>query len=92
MNVLRGSLDMFLVLYPQLQGVDLRRDAARLEVPVIVLEGSHELTARTGPAREWFEGLEAPRKRLHVLPDWGHSVAFQQADELHRILLAELRV
>ncbi len=89
-NVLRGLLDMFSVLYPQLQGIDLRRDATRLEVPVIVLEGSHELTARTRPAREWFETLAAPRKQLHALPDAGHSVAFEQADELHRILLVEL--
>lgn len=89
-SVLRGLLDMFSVLYPQLQGVDLRRDAASLEVPVIVLEGSHELTARTGPAREWFEALAAPRKRLYTLPDSGHSVAFEQADELRRILHAEL--
>ena len=89
-NVLRGLLDMFSVLYPQLQGVDLRRDAPSLEVPVIVLEGSHELAARTRPARAWFEALDAPRKRLYVLPDSGHSVAFEQADELHRILLAEL--
>lgn len=91
-NVLRGLLDMFSVLYPQLQGVDLRRDVPHLEVPVIVLEGSHELSARTAPAREWFEALDAPRKRLHALPDSGHSVAFEQADELHRILLAELAV
>lgn len=91
-NVLRGLLDMFAVLYPQLQGVDLRRDAAKLEVPVIVLEGSHELTARTRPAREWFDALDAPRKTLYTLPDSGHSVAFEQADELHRILLAELAV
>ena len=90
-NVLRGLLDMFSVLYPQLQGVDLRRDAPRLEVPVIVLEGSNELAARVRPAREWFELLEAPRKELRALPDAGHSVAFEQADELHRILLAGLR-
>ncbi|MCA0253828.1 MAG: alpha/beta hydrolase [Actinobacteria bacterium] len=89
-NVLRGLLDMFSVLYPQLQGVDLRRDAPRLEVPVIVLEGSNELAARVEPAREWFDALDAPRKELHALPDSGHSVAFEQADELRRILLAEL--
>ena len=91
-NVLRGLLDMFSVLYPRLQLVDLRREVPRLEVPVIVLEGSHELAARTAPAREWLDALRAPRKHLHVLPDAGHSVAFEQADELHRILLAELAV
>lgn len=89
-NVLRGLLDLFSVLYPQLQRVDLRTDVPRLEVPVIVLEGEHELTARTAPAREWFDLLRAPGKQLHVLPDAGHSVAFEQADALHALLLAEL--
>lgn len=89
-NILRGLLDLFSVLYPQLQQVDLRQQASRLEVPVIVLEGAHELAARTAPAREWFDALDAPGKQLVTLPDAGHSVAFEQADELHRILLAEL--
>ena len=57
---------------------------------MIVLEGGHELADRTRAARAWFEALDAPRERLYVLPDSGHSVAFEQADELHRILLAEL--
>lgn len=86
-NVMRGLLDVFSQLYPQLQDVDLRRDAATLEVRVIVLAGEHELTARTEPAREWFESLAAPSKQWIDLPDAGHSVAFEQADELHRLLL-----
>lgn len=89
-NVLRGLLDLFSVLYPQLQQVDLRRDAVELKVPVIMLEGEHELAARTRPAREWFEALRAPDKQHHVLPAAGHSVAFEQADVLRSLLLAEL--
>lgn len=90
LNVLRGLIDMFAVLYPQLQNVDLRRDARRLDVPVYLMEGSHELAARTDPAREWFELLQAPRKQRYVLPDSGHSVAFEHAEELHRILREEI--
>ena len=85
-NVLRGLMDMFALLYPQLQQVDLRRSATRLQVPVYVLFGDHELAARTAPARQWFDALDAPRKRWYQLPDAGHSVAFEQADELRRIL------
>lgn len=91
-NVLRGLLDMFSVMYPQLQEVDLRRDAARLEVPVHVLAGEHELAARTRPAREWFDALRAPVKRWYAFEDSGHSVAFEQADALRRILLEQVRV
>ena len=47
--------------------------------------------ARVEPAKEWFDLLEAPEKRWYSLPDAGHSVAFEQADELHRILLEDVR-
>lgn len=91
-NVLRGLLDMNSVMYPQLQDIDLRRSATELEVPVYLMVGDHELAARVDPAREWFELLDAPDKRWYQLPDSGHSVAFEQADELNRILLEDARI
>lgn len=46
-NVLRGLIDMFTVMYPQLQGIDFRRDVPRPEVPVYILDGAAEqLSAR----------------------------------------------
>ena len=91
-NVLRGLMDLHSVMYPQLQQLNLRRDANNLDVPVYLMMGQHELAARTDPAKEWFDLLQAPRKRWYSLPDSGHSVAFEQADELHRILLEDVRV
>ncbi len=86
-NVLRGLLDMFSVLYPQLQQVDFRRDVPRLEVPLYVFDGGHELAARRDLARVWFEQLDAPIKRLYTFEDGGHSVAFEHFQDLHRILV-----
>lgn len=77
-NVLRGLMDMFTVLYPQLQQVDFRRDVPRLEVPVYILDGTAELAARRDLAREWFSTLEAPTKRMFTLDNAAHSVAFEQ--------------
>ncbi len=45
-NVLRGLMDTFTVLYPQLQAIDFRRDVPRLAVPVYILDGRSELAAR----------------------------------------------
>lgn len=90
LNVIRGLLDLFSVMYPQLQAIDLRQSATDLDVPVYILCGDHELDARTDPAREWFAGLAAPSKRWYQLPDAGHSVAFEQAEELGRILRTDL--
>jgi hypothetical protein len=33
-NVMRGLIASFAALYPQLQGIDFRRDVPRLDVPV----------------------------------------------------------
>ena len=86
-NVLRGLLDTFAVLYPQVYDVDLRRDAARLEVPVWMLDGTAELDGRRDLALDWFDRLEAPTKELVAYDGAAHSVAFEQIDVVHRLLV-----
>lgn len=94
-NVLRGLIDMFSVMYPQLQRIDFRRDVPRLEVPVYILDGAAELPERRELALEWYAALEAPLKRIYTFEDAGHSVAFEQFEALHReivpTILAETR-
>ncbi len=86
-SVLRGLLDMFSVLYPQIQDVDFRRDVPTLEVPLYILDGQHELKARRDLALEWFEQVQAPIKRLYTFVAGGHSVAFENFEALHRVLV-----
>jgi proline iminopeptidase len=86
LNVLRGLIDTFAVLYPQLNGLDLRETATRLEVPVYVLDGAAELSGRRDLAHEWFAALEAPSKQLVTFQDAAHSVAFEQADAVQELL------
>jgi len=85
-NVLRGLIDMFSVLYPQLQGVDFRQDVPQLDVPVYILDGGHELSARRDLVMEWFEQLQAPQKRLFTFENAGHSTAFEQFEALREIM------
>ena len=85
-NVIRGLVDMFSLMYPQLQGIDFRTDVTALQVPVYVLDGAHELAARRDLALEWFEGLTAPHKELITYEDAGHSVVFEEADAFHGLM------
>lgn len=85
-NVLRGLFDMFTVMYPQLQGLDFRRDVPRLAVPVYILDGTAELAARRDLAHEWFNTLEAPTKRMFTLDNAAHSVAFEQFEAFGEIM------
>ncbi|MCL3859675.1 alpha/beta fold hydrolase [Actinotalea sp. K2] len=68
-----GLVDTFAVVYPQLQDVDLRRDAPRLEVPVYLVQGAHEVRGRAVLADEWFALLVAPHKERVVLDRSGHT-------------------
>ena len=86
-NVLRGLIDTFAIMYPQLQEIDFRQDVPRLEVPIYLFEGTHELEARSSLALEWFDMLDAPEKQLFTFDNAGHSVAFEQYEEVHRILV-----
>jgi pimeloyl-ACP methyl ester carboxylesterase len=85
-NVLRGLIDTFTVLYPQLYDVDLRESVPRLEVPVYFLDGTAELDARRDIAIEWFARLDAPIKEHIPFKDAAHAVAFEQADAVQRLL------
>ena len=89
-NLIRGLVDMFSLMYPQLQEVDFRTDVTELQVPVYVLDGENELRGRRQLAQEWFEELTAPHKELITYANAGHAVAFEQADAFLRLLNEEI--
>ena len=89
-NLIRGLIDMFSIMYPQLQEIDFRTDVRALEVPVYVLDGENELRGRRQLAHEWFAQLTAPYKELVTYPDAGHAVAFEQADAFLELMNDEV--
>jgi pimeloyl-ACP methyl ester carboxylesterase len=88
-NGLRAFLDTFATLYPQIQGLDLRIHAPRLEVPVYIATGAHEARGRAVLAAEWFAMLEAPTKTWVDFERSGHRPSFEEpaafADLMRRV-------
>lgn len=85
-DILRSLADYFSLMYPQIQEIDLRRDAARLDVPVYLMQGRHELEARTALVPKWLEVLEAPAKRLYWFEEAGHATALEEFGRFRRIM------
>ena len=79
-------MDMGSVMYPQLQRVDFRRDVPSLQVPVYLVMGGHELNARTQPARDWFDRLQAPAKHWITFENSGHIPQFEEFARFHQLL------
>ncbi len=86
-NLIRGLVDMFSLMYPQLQEIDFRSDVTALDVPVYILDGANEIRGRRQLAQEWFAAIAAPYKQLVTYEDAGHAVAFEQADAVRRLML-----
>ncbi len=85
-NVFRGFLDTAAVLYPQLQGIDFRQDVPRLDVPLYVLDGAAELSARRDLALEWFNQVDAPIKRIFTFENAAHAPAFEHFEAFTDIM------
>jgi len=87
LNVFRGLADMGGAMYPQVQDLDLRRDVPSLQVPVYLIQGAHELTARSDLAAEYAGTLRAPRITVEFFEDSGHIPHFEEAERFHRYLV-----
>jgi proline iminopeptidase len=85
-NGFRSFLDTFSVLYPQLQGIDFRRDVPRLEVPFYMVLGKHEARGRAVLAEEWFEMVDAPYKERIIFEHSGHRAQFDQPGDFAALM------
>jgi pimeloyl-ACP methyl ester carboxylesterase len=90
LNFVRGLLDTFGVVYPQLWDVDFRKQATRLEVPVYFLIGRHDVNAPPQLTEEYFKLLTAPRKKLIWFEHSGHSPWMNESNKFVDVLVDRL--
>ena len=62
----------------------------RQRVPVIVIQGRHDLHTPYEPARTFFETIEAPHKRFITLERAAHAPMFEQPGEFLLTLIREV--
>lgn len=71
---------------PQIQSIDFRTQATRLDVPVFLFQGSYEAPAgRATLADEWFRRIHAPHKQMTIADTSGHR-PLEQPDVFARFL------
>ena len=87
---LGAFLDTFTILYPQIQHVDFRTDAASLDVPIYLVQGRHEARGRAELADEWFGMLEAPSKEMFILENSGHRPLFEEPEAFASLMTSLL--
>ena len=84
---LLGLINTFNAVYPQLQDMDLRLDAARLDLPVYLLLGRHDLNNPFRIPEEYFNLLDAPSKQIFFFEVSGHGMIWEEAEKFHDIMI-----
>jgi pimeloyl-ACP methyl ester carboxylesterase len=84
---LLGLMNTFNAVYPQLQDMDFRLDAARLDLPVYLILGRHDMNNPYQIPEEYSNLLQAPSKRLYFFEDSGHGMIWEEADKFHDIMI-----
>lgn len=84
---LLGLMNTFNAVYPQLQEMDLRLDAARLDLPVYLVLGRHDMNNPAPIPEAYFGLLEAPHKQLVFFEASGHGMIWEEADRFHELLV-----
>lgn len=72
-NYLRGIINTFNGVYPQLYDIDLRADYKTSEVPVYFFLGRHDVNAPTSLVEDYYAMLAAPKKEIVWFEHSGHS-------------------
>jgi pimeloyl-ACP methyl ester carboxylesterase len=84
---LLGLMNTFNAVYPQLQDMDLRLDAARFDLPVYLILGRNDMNNPYQIPEEYFHVLEAPSKQLYFFEDSGHGMIWEEAEKFHDIMV-----
>lgn len=87
-NYARGVIDTFGHVYQQLYTIDMRKDYARLDVPVYFFLGRHDVNAPTALVEEYARVLDAPDKRIVWFEHSGHSPWINEREKFVEEVLA----
>lgn len=72
-NYLRGIVNTFNAVYPQLYDIDLRVDYHTVQVPVYFFLGKHDINAPISLVEDYFDILDAPEKEIVWFEHSSHS-------------------
>lgn len=80
-NFFRGIAFTFNEVYQTLYGIDLRKDYAKLDVPVCFFTGRYDYNAPTSLVEEYVEVLDAPEKEIVWFEHSAHSPWINESDK-----------
>ena len=89
-NWVRGLIEVFNAVYPQLADLDLTQQAAELDVPVYFFVGRHDVNAMTSLVERYYAELKAPHKELVWFEKSGHTPLYEEPDKWVKTMVSRV--
>jgi len=89
-NAFKGQEPVTQALLPKVLATDLST-IRRLDVPLVLLLGRHDVNVSSEVAAEWFARVHAPSKRLIWFERSGHHITSEEPGKLLTTLVTEAR-
>jgi pimeloyl-ACP methyl ester carboxylesterase len=70
---------------------DAWAQGTRFDIPIFIFQGENDLLTTPARAREFFNDVIAPSKRMELIADAGHFAAFLQPNQFLKQLLDHVR-
>ena len=86
-NWLRGLMNVFNVVHPQLEDLDFTTQAAEIEVPVYFFVGRYDVNAMASLVERYYDVLDAPYKELIWFEKSGHPPLYSEASKVVDVMV-----
>jgi pimeloyl-ACP methyl ester carboxylesterase len=83
-----GLRDSLKALWGECQALKLNDIAGRLEVPVHIIAGRHDMQVPAAVAKEYFDGLAAPQKSWHWFEQSAHAPMIEEPEKFNSLMLS----
>lgn len=85
-DFIKGSQLSLRAMWPELISTNLSEAVSRLEIPVVIMHGLHDMTTPYPLARRYFEMLVAPEKHFHTFENSAHGVIFEEPERFNSLV------
>lgn len=86
-NWLRGLLDTFTQVYPQLEDLDFITQAPQLDVPIYFIKGRWDVNAMNSLTEDYFNSLDAPHKELIWFEHSAHTPSWDEPEHFVDVMV-----
>ena len=83
-RALAATMDTFAAIYPQLQDIDFRDQAAQLQIPVYLVQGTARGPWPSQPRPGVVRHLDAPTKKWIEFAQSGHRPLIEEPKSVRR--------